>query len=54
MYFSVYSSTKAYINFLTNCLAAENPNLDIMVLNPNEVSTNMTYNKQPDAMTILP
>ena len=54
MYFSVYSATKSYINFFTKNLAAENPELDIMVLNPNEVSTNMTYNKPKDIMTILP
>jgi short-subunit dehydrogenase len=53
-YFSVYSGTKAYINFLSQAVAAEHPRIDIMVLNPNEVSSNMTYNKPPDLMTILP
>ena len=52
--FPVYSATKSYINFFTKNLAAENPDLDIMVLNPNEVSTNMTFNKPKDIMTILP
>jgi short-subunit dehydrogenase len=52
--FPVYSATKAYINFLTKNLSEEYPNIDIMVLNPNEVSTNMTYNKPADIMTILP
>lgn len=54
IYFSVYSATKAYINFLTKCIAEENKNIDIIVINPNEVSTNMTYNKPVDIMTILP
>ena len=54
LYFSVYSGTKAYINFLSKAIAAEHPEIDIMVLNPNEVSSNMTFNKPPDLMTILP
>lgn len=54
MYFSVYSATKAYVNFLSRTIAAEHPAIDIMVLNPNEVQTNMTYNKPLDFLTILP
>ncbi len=36
-YFSVYSASKSYINFFSLNLAAEHPDIDIMVVNPNEV-----------------
>lgn len=40
-YFTVYSGTKAYNIIFTKSLKEEFPKLDIMVLNPSEVSTNM-------------
>lgn len=50
-YFAVYGATKAYVIHFTKCLKIENPELDIMALNPSEVSTQMTM-RPPDIMTI--
>ncbi len=47
-YFHVYGATKAYIILFSECLKEEFPNLDVMVVNPSEVSSNMNYNRKPD------
>lgn len=47
-YYHVYSATKAYVIELSRVLRHEFPQLDVLVLNPSEVSTNMTFNRQPD------
>lgn len=48
IYFNVYSATKAYVMMLTRHLQIEFPQLDILLANPLEVSTNMIYNRDPD------
>lgn len=50
--YHIYSSTKAYDDFLSRALSYEYPNIDIMSLRPSEVSTTMTSNKPLDIMTI--
>lgn len=52
VYFNVYGGTKAFINVFTRTLASEYPYLDIMCLNPSEVSTPMIGNRPTDLMTI--
>lgn len=52
VYFHIYGATKGFVNVFTRTLAAEYPEIDIMCLNPSEVSTPMTCNREPDAMTI--
>ncbi|KAL4453181.1 hypothetical protein ABPG74_015412 [Tetrahymena malaccensis] len=52
IYFNVYGATKAYVNVFTRTLVSEFPEIDIMCLNPSEVSTPMIGNRPPDAMTI--
>jgi len=52
VYFHVYGATKAFVNVFSRTLNIEYPELDIMCLNPSEVSTPMTGNRPPDAMTI--
>lgn len=37
---------------LTKCLKIEYPELDILAINPSEVSTNMIDNRAPDILTI--
>ncbi|CAD8116347.1 unnamed protein product [Paramecium primaurelia] len=51
-YFNVYSASKSYGEFLTQTLSVEYPELEIFALRPSEVSTNMTFNRKPDLMTI--
>lgn len=53
-FWSVYGGTKAYVNFFSEVLNMEEPNIDVMCLNPNEVQTNMTFQKELDLMTITP
>jgi len=36
----------------SKCIKIEYPELDVMVLNPNEVSTAMIGNRRPDFLTI--
>jgi short-subunit dehydrogenase len=48
IYYNVYSATKAYVNVLSEHLKLEFPQLDILIANPLEVSTNMIYNRNPD------
>ena len=42
-YWSVYGGTKAFVNCFSEVLNMEEPNIDVMCLNPNEVQTNMTF-----------
>lgn len=39
---------------LTRCLKAEYPQLDVIAINPSEVSTNLIGNRPPDILTITP
>lgn len=52
VYFHIYGGTKGFVNVFSRTLSAEYPELDIMCLNPSEVSTPMTCNREPDLMTI--
>jgi short-subunit dehydrogenase len=52
IYFNLYGATKAFLIHFTKGLKLEYPEIDIMALNPSEVSTNMTFNKPTDIMTI--
>lgn len=53
-YFNVYSASKAFGDFLTKSISFEYPEMDIISLKPSEVSTNMTFNRPPDLLTITP
>jgi len=49
---SLYSSTKVFLDYLSRGIAYEHPNMDIISLIPNFVSTPGLRNKKPDFETI--
>jgi len=53
-YFTMYSATKVFSDFMARALAEEYPQLDIVSLRPVYVSTAMTFNRELSYKTITP